>query len=1141
MATELKSPPTQKISRSERMVEDQIQKIEKQIRLVDLGTGVLGLLALFFAYTVVIVLLDRFLALSSLARQFLFAGFVLYSGWWVYKKILTPLLLPVNPIYAALLLEQAIPDTKNSLVNYVDLKDSVIPESVKLALGKRAAKDLKSHDEDEFVSHKNLFMLGTLAGFLFFILIILAVIFGKNPFFSLLGRTFTPFVETTIATRNTVLILNPEQGNVTISMGVPIEIVAKVTGKLPSSGSPDSPRLMMRYHENEPWQTKFMGPGDISSEHKIRIPSSDVRSGFAYRVVAGDSKSKDYQVDVRLTPLISDFQTVYKYRTYTGLPESTSSQRKIEAPIGTNVKVRVRANCKVKDGTIRFQYPTDKNDKKDNKESSSKVYLLKSPSDPTLLEASFVLAQSGNYQIEFTSADRDEYADSMPAIMVAVPDYAPIVDLFMPGKESTAPVNGMLNLEGKITDDFGINKLTLKMIASGDRPLRAQPYRDEKSLKLPAGGNLSNLIYKDFIDFSTLQAQDGLPYKPTSGSFVDYWVEAEDACDFPKFNLGKSKVYRLTFADQAPEDQAKKEKEKAQQDKKQNEQKQDENLKKENQQREDQKKNPPEQKNPDEKEQPGQQGDKSDGKQNPDKAAGGNGGDGKGQEKSKNDQKGAGSPQPQDKSDNNDSKNDPQMNPQAGEQNFKDQEQKLNEALAKNNKDNPNKDNNDPKGGDPKGGDPKGGDPKGGDPKGMDGKDKNKEGTDSKNKDGKSTDNKGNQPKGTDSKAGEDKSQPKNGADSKGNDPANMKKESTDSKNADAKAGDSKAGDSKAGDSKAGDSKAGDSKAGDSKAGDSKAGDSKAGDSKAGDSKSKDPKGMDEKGGALKSGDKGKPGEAKDGMGKDGKQAGDKGKPTDAKDGDGKGKEGDAKGKEGDGKGKEGAGKEGMGKEGDGKGKDGMSKDGKQAGDKGKPTDAKDGKEGDGKGKEGDGKGKEGDGKEGMGKGKPGDGKEGEGKDGAGKDGAGKDGKGKPGGGDQPGLGGTGDRNSPDAPGVANPNARKETEEADQENKRKAVQAQLENYKKSINKDVLKDAKMSPEDLERFLQEKKRRLEADLGVKEKDAPSQNNGKGPSLGGKRFEPNSTEKIDTRAPNLAKPPAAYRDAYKEFTKKLAQPEN
>ena len=1142
MATELKSPPEPRVSRSERAVEDQIQRIENQIRWIDVGTGAFGLLVMLFTYGLVVILLDRFLVLSSLARQFLFAGFAVSVGWWIYKRILTPLVQSVNPIYAALILEQAIPDAKNSLVNWVDLKNDRIPESVKLALGKRAAKDLKPHEDEEFVSSKQLFMIGTLAGFLFFALVILLVIFGKAPFFSMLGRTFTPFIETTIATRNTVAILTPEQGNITVAMGMPVDIVAKVTGKLPAAGSPESPRLMMRYHENEPWQTKFLGAGDLSSEHKIRIPSSEVRSGFSYLVAAGDAKTKGYQVDVRLTPLIVDFQAAYKYRPYTGLPEATTAQRKISAPVGTAVKLRVRANCNVKDGTVRFFYGKDKTDK---------VYLIKSPSDPSLMEASFVLSQSGTYQIEFTSSVRDEYVDAMPAPLEAIVDAAPSIDLMLPGKEATAAVNGVLDLEAKIVDDFGVNKVVLKMIASGDRPLRPQVYRDEKALKLPSGGNLPSLLYKDFINIASLQAEDGLAYKATAGSYLDYWLEAEDACDFPKANLGKSKVFRLTFADRAPDEQAKKEKEKAEEDKKQNDQKQDEKLKKENQQRQDQKKNPQEQKGSEEKQQPGQQGEKSEGKDSSDKADGGKQGEGKGQEKSKNDEKGKGNPD--NKGNDKDTKNDPMGN----NEDFKDQEKRLNDALAKNNpedagkddknpmgkdpadkkgdsKGNENKDEagkndakgldknmpkgNDPKGNDPKGNDPKGNDPKGNDPKGNDPKGNDPKGNDPKGNDPKGNDPKGNDPKGNDPKGNDPKGMDPKGNDPKGNDPKGNDPKGNDPKGNDPKGNDHKGNDPKGNDPKGNDPKGNDPKGNDPKGNDPKGNDPKGTDPKGNDPKGTDPKGtdpkgndpkgndpkgndpkgktpdakgMEEKGGAPKSGDnkQGKP------MGNDDKSLD---KPIDGKDGKPNGKEGEAKGKEGMGKDGEGKGKEGQGKDGDAKGKEGMGKDG-------------------------EGKGKEGMGKDGEGKGKEGEGK-----------------SGKPNGGDNPGPGGTDDRKPNDAAGVANPNAKTESEAASEENKRKAVQLQLDNYKKRLSPDVLKDAKMSPEDLQRFLDEKKRRIEAELGVKEKDAAAQSTGKGPSLGGRRYESNGGEKNDSKAPNLAKPPALYREAYKEFTKKLAEPE-
>ncbi|MFN5291944.1 MAG: hypothetical protein ACK5E4_17795, partial [Planctomycetia bacterium] len=72
---------------------------------------------------------------------------------------------------------------------------------------------------------------------------------------------------------------------------------------------------------------------------------------------------------------------------------------------------------------------------------------------------------------------------------------------------------------------------------------------------------------------------------------------------------------------------------------------------------------------------------------------------------------------------------------------------------------------------------------------------------------------------------------------------------------------------------------------------------------------------------------------------------------------------------------------------------------------------------------------------------------------------------------------------------------------------------------------------------------KRAKLEEEYGLKKDDsAPSTSGfGKGPSMGGGRFQSGTGEKNDTKAANQAAPPAPYRNAYKEFTKKLTQPEN
>jgi hypothetical protein len=108
---------------------------------------------------------------------------------------------------------------------------------------------------------------------------------------------------------------------------------------------------------------------------------------------------------------------------------------------------------------------------------------------------------------------------------------------------------------------------------------------------------------------------------------VEYWLEAEDNCDYPKPNVGRSKVYQVTLAaPQDPEDK-KAAAEQAAADKQEHDQRQDqehakENEARKNQQQQAQGENPnaeqPPQANPQDKPQDNQSGNARE--PNPDKA-----------------------------------------------------------------------------------------------------------------------------------------------------------------------------------------------------------------------------------------------------------------------------------------------------------------------------------------------------------------------------------------------------------------------------------------------------------------------------------------------------------------------------------------
>jgi hypothetical protein len=175
-------------------VEEHLTLARRRIRLLDLAAGGLGFLALTFAYGLVLALADRKLEFSSLTRQMLFALYGLGAAVYLYFVVLAPLFRRINPYYAARCIEATLPEAKNSVVSYLDMRQEAIPQAFRSAIGHKAAKDLAQADLEEAISARRASWMGGGAGGLFLGLLILYVM-SPQQFVSLMNRAFAPFVE----------------------------------------------------------------------------------------------------------------------------------------------------------------------------------------------------------------------------------------------------------------------------------------------------------------------------------------------------------------------------------------------------------------------------------------------------------------------------------------------------------------------------------------------------------------------------------------------------------------------------------------------------------------------------------------------------------------------------------------------------------------------------------------------------------------------------------------------------------------------------------------------------------------------------------------------------------------------------------
>ncbi len=585
MATDLGRVKSKSASKYDAFVASQLKQAETRIRMLDLSAGLLGFAALSLVYILGMVLCDSKLLLSQHARQLALYAYLVGATVYLYFVVFRPLRLRVNPYYAARQVEQQLPQAKNSIVNWVDLHEQPLPPAIRGALGQRAAKDLAHIDLDRAISGRRAAWMGGIATLFAVALIISFFLIGPAPFVSLLKRTFNPFEAVGVSTRTRLTLLKPEGGNATITVGRGVNFVVDVGGKVPNPKAADAVKLLYRYEEGDPWLERRLVQ-ETSGEWTTSLSAIEVKNGFWYKITGGDAATEEYQVSVRAAAAITDFLAAYQYRPYIARVDEVRRDRELKALRGTEVLLHVRTNRTLREGRLEF-------------ESNGRAEIVKPsvtfvPADvdanePNTFRVRFVLNENGKYRLSFTSTDDEAYRDPTSYPVTAIPDEPPTVELTKPGKDIRLPVDALLQLEGKAGDDIGIKSLVLRMRVIGGGKLRGQPYRPDEQLRLADGGYPRELEYKDFVDLSRVQSEDGRAFRLRGGMEMEYWLEASDACDFPQPNVTESKHYRLLLTE--PEKNGPKknqEKKQAEREKKQHEQKQDQKLQKENQERQQQ-------------------------------------------------------------------------------------------------------------------------------------------------------------------------------------------------------------------------------------------------------------------------------------------------------------------------------------------------------------------------------------------------------------------------------------------------------------------------------------------------------------------------------------------------------------------------
>lgn len=325
------------VSKQEEFVEKQLASAQQRIRLLDwFSTGLMLLIGLF-ACLAISLLVDRYVETPAGTGWAALVICLLGAGAYVYWALYRPTRRDINPFYAARQVEQTIPDAKNSVVNYVDLKDEdFVPGSVKTAIGNRAAKDLKNVDLNRAIQRKQILWLGGIALFFFLASVVMA---------------FLP------PTRTTLKLIVPKEGNTTVVQGEDVRFEVEIKGRIPAKGEPDAPRVRIWYNPDDPttYEERPLEPVEGQrSMFALTVPARQVRNGFHYKVLAGNAQTVDFEVKLHIVPQFTGWIIEYEYPEYLGREPRKDSDQNLVGYYNTMVTITALTNRPVKSGEIKI-------------------------------------------------------------------------------------------------------------------------------------------------------------------------------------------------------------------------------------------------------------------------------------------------------------------------------------------------------------------------------------------------------------------------------------------------------------------------------------------------------------------------------------------------------------------------------------------------------------------------------------------------------------------------------------------------------------------------------------------------------------------------------------------------------------------
>ncbi len=533
------------VMKIDRAIAQLLRRFRQRIRAIDfmaLSCAYVGFAILFFLAAATT---DRWFILDKNVRIGLLSIFGLASLGYLLLALLV-LFRRINSLYLAKKIEKANPSLGDGLLTYVQVVrgEATFGEEFTKTISDRVSANVAGGGValGPATPKRFLKIAGYFAVTVSVLFLATAAAVGQ-PFFVCLRRVMFP--KSNILPPTLTQIAEVRPGDTTALPSKPVEVCASIAGPRVSSV------LLYYSHDETAWFYVNMHPSEseprASASGTQPGPDAEVRAAdwcaqlpafekdAMYFVAAGDTKSDQYHVSIVPPPSLQVSRVQLRPPSYSGMPAKEIQGGNIDALMGTEATVFVRAarpltKCSIVRG-----------------DRQPEPLPLPKPGEKTEVGCTFVVDKTEPYY--FLCEDEYGFKSENPVKydIVARTDIAPTVHIVSPGS-AEVPHNQQFVLTVTAADDCGVKELSLSFRAKDRAGEKWRlPFRGGAAEK--AASQTRQYVRNAVVERALTPAELGLK----SGDSMLYFVQAQDTCE-PTTNTGVSELCILKVLPPVAED-----------------------------------------------------------------------------------------------------------------------------------------------------------------------------------------------------------------------------------------------------------------------------------------------------------------------------------------------------------------------------------------------------------------------------------------------------------------------------------------------------------------------------------------------------------------------------------------------------------